>query len=335
MAHKVMLKLYNVRSDIFDAICTDFRKNVRVVNDFDTYLYGYASKDEQKTTLISDGKDSMVVPSYIVDYYTDIPDASTWRQIIITRNENFKLPIQESIHGFEAFNFLNKILLKYYSEEEIDQCLRDHSMIVGNMKQFHYYVPTDKGVITEYPNTFKYDINGAHCDSLREIFPRAASDFENLYNKRWMSIRYKQIPNYYIGMLGKEGSKYRGTYNWIVNRTSQLLIKAHDELGGDLIYANTDGLIVNNPKKLLNTSKALGGIKLEYQGTTFVYQDTNYKLFQMGDTMKGTCLTSVRSLIDLSKNKVVHYNKERIGAGYKAINVKEEVLSKKKHIIIK
>ena len=48
---------------------------------------------------------------------------------------------------------------------------------------------------------------------------------------------------------------------------------------------------------------------------------------QMGDIMKGSCLTAVRKDIDLRVGKVVHYNVKRLKYSKIPINIEIEDLS--------
>jgi hypothetical protein len=210
-----------------------------------------------------------------------------------------------------------------------------------NLIQQHYNYPAPNNTIVKLTNTFKFDINGAHTDALCEIFPRAKDKLIGMYLKRKKNPVFKQYPNLYVGMLAQKSkemrqkgipAKYEKTYNWIVQRTSRMLLNAMDAVGGLPVYVNTDGFIVQNPQNLLTHSKNLGEFKLEFSGDTYVYSDKNYIVYQTGDEKKGTCFTSVREDIDLSIGQVVHYdtNLVRNDEGKilyrEPINIKKELI---------
>ena len=236
-----------------------------------------------------------------------------------------------------------KILKKYYTAEEIDKRLNMFQAEYDpDLKQQHYngdLLPSGK--ILKFTNTYKFDINGAHLDALCEIFPKAKDDFIRMYNKRHKNPVFKEYPNRFVGCLAQKTDemrkehkigKYELTYNWIVQRTTEKLLLALNELGGEQLYINTDGLVINNPESIICTSANLGEFKLEHCGNTYFYRDKNYCIFQFGedltkkDVMKGSSLTEVRKYIDLSKGKVVHYDRIHENGTYVAKNIKEETL---------
>lgn len=310
------LKAIQVNDAIFNQILYDFEFKVRVKPDLFQYYRGYY---ENKDLIYYNGKDEFICCEYIVNKYVNIiQNCTVWKQIRVQRVLNMPKQAMESTTGSKAKAYITKVLKSVYTIDEIDERLRlfeaekDTDLI-----QQHYNYPAPKDTIVKLTNTFKFDINGAHTDALCEIFPKAKDKLIQMYNKRKKNPVFKQYPNLYVGMLAQKSkemrkngipAKYEKTYNWIVQRTSKMLLKAMDKVGGCPIYVNTDGFIVQNPEALLMHSKTLGEFKLEFAGDTYVYTDKNYIIYQTGSEKKGSCFTAIRDDIDLSQGKVVHYD---------------------------
>lgn len=304
----VTIKCFEVRDDIFDNILKDHVNNIKIVDSIEPYCKGYKDKQD----IYYDGKEYLICLEYIVNYYCDgIPDCTEWKQCKIRRTENAEKILNKTIDGSRAYELLMDLLKDYYTKEEIEQCLNSHEAEYSEeYKQYHYMYEPEEGIIERLNNCLYYDINGAHNDALIEIFPKAKHALTNLYISRHDNPNYKAIVNYGIGMFCRKG--HRKTYNWIVQRTTKSLYKAMDLVKGILIYANTDGFVISAKNSDIVASKDLGEIKVEYSGEVYVYKDKNYWLLQMGKVMKGSCLTSVRKDIDLSKGEVVHYERRRL-----------------------
>lgn len=326
---------YLIREDIFEKILYDFESDIITKKDnFEEFIYGY---NDNKKKLVYDGRDTLILPEYILNYYIDTFEFCTsWKQCQIRRAPNTDVKISRDIHGSEAEKYMNKILRDFYTEAEIDQCLKDHEAEYDpDYKQLHYTYPGTSGKLYVYANTYRYDINKAHLDALCEIFPKASKRLSKLAVAKTKEKKdlNKKIANYYVGRLGKWQDKkktipgkYRKTYNWIVQRTTKILLNAIDKADGQLLYANTDGFIVSDPNNLLGDSKILGKFKEEYHGPTYIYTDKNYILYQTNKKV-GSCLCEVRDQIDLSKHEVVHYNIEQGKQYRKAVNITKEKLN--------
>ena len=305
----------------FNRILEELKSWVVVKRDYEKYYFGYSAKG----FIYYNGKDEFICQEYRLKTYIKYKSDTEWKQIRVCLNNNKKTSkiVSTEVSSASATRYVDNILKKYYSKKEIDERLHMfESDYNQELKQWHYFYdkPTD-GKIVKITNTYKFDINGAHLDALCVIFPKAKEDFVNMYNKRKENIKYKNIPNIYVGCLAKktkdmrrkkELGKYEKTYNWIVQRTTMILEQAVGELDGELIYANTDGIIVKSPKNLLSTSKELGDFKLEYSGNTYFYRDTNYMLYQIGNELKGSCPLKVREQINLKKGEVVHFTNKGV-----------------------
>ena len=336
---KILLKTVDINDEIFYKLLKMHKHCVKIVNNIHDYFYGY----KDKTNIYYNGKDTFICQEYRLAVLCNITKYTGWKQVIVRINCNQSAEIKEAITGARAKAYMMKILKKYYTNEEIDKRLNMfQAEYDSDLKQQHYngdLLPSGK--ILKFTNTYKFDINGAHLDALCEIFPKAKDDFVRMYNKRHKYPVFKEYPNRFVGCLAQKTDemrkehkmgKYELTYNWIVQRTSEKLLLALNELGGRQLYLNTDGLVVQNPEKLITASTNLGEFKLEYCGNTYFYRGENYSLFQFGedltkkDVMKGSCLTEVRKYIDLSKGKVVHYDRKIKDGVHTAANIKEETL---------
>ena len=317
-----------IESELFDRVLATFTTNVEVVDNIYDYYYG----SKNKKPIYYDGMSKMVIKEYLYQYVLDINNmkgVTDWKQVILIRssNENSTTTTEREVYGREARRWVNALLHKAgYSDDDIEDCLNSKvADKVAGLMQFHYIYPGEFNKIYELRNCYYYDINGAHCDALTEIFPKAKDLILKQYARRKTNPLIKKYFNSYVGALCNIG--HRLTYNWIVQRTSKTLFEAISYVEGTLIYANTDGIIVQNPTKLLDTSKKLGEFKEEYSGSVYFYRRNNYYVYQIGDELKGSCRKAARGYIDLVNNKVVSYTISNNIVGYssndKAIRVTE------------
>lgn len=247
-----------------------------------------------------------------------MPEQEPWYQYYCRVSDELKEPVEEVITGTYAYNYIMKILKKHYSDEEIDECFNSHTAEYDrNNIQYHYFASafddTADTVITEYENCYKWDINGAHCDAICEIFPKAYNDIKKLYDQRKIHPKYKKFVNFFVGAMCIRG--HRPTYNWVVQRTNGILQEAINYTYGinsQLVYANTDGFIIQNPENFINNSTELGFFKLEYAGTVQVAESNNYWIYQAGDEIKGSMPLQLRDKVDLRIGKTITYETKHI-----------------------
>lgn len=303
------IKTFEIKADLFDALIADYRWSVKIVDTVEPYMCGYDGPEK----VVYDGREWAIAPIYIVHHYAaSVAPDHHWKQCRIRRVENMEREALKTTNGGYAWNYMIKLLAKFYvgGEEDVYEQLRKHEAEYDpGLKQYHYAYPVPTYKIKRLENCYYYDINGAHCDALTEIFPEADLSLKLLYAKRKKDPVVKAYINYFVGMLCKKG--FRKTYNWIVQRTTRKLYAIMDECGGVPVYANTDGLIVRMPENILAPSKKLGDVKMEYAGDVYVYQDKNYWIIQYGDTIKGSAMSCVRDKIDLREGRVVQYDKVR------------------------
>lgn len=318
------LKCVNLREDIYNQILNDLSTKIieidKLTPDIQS-LYQY----RKKIIYIKETKE-IICSGMVINYYCNT-NLIGWKQVICTLNNNIDKVVEDRIDGPTAWHSLLKILRKKYSRNMIETILTSYDSETSHDRQYHYNYPNVSQNVIKLPFCVKYDINGAHTDALKEMFPESAADFDSIYKKRHDNIYYKNLPNYFVGMLKHYG--YNGAYWHIVDRTTKTLLNAIDTVGGQLVYANTDGFCVQYPKRMLPTTTLLGGFKEEYKGTVYFYSNnkqTPYVLYQFGNEFKGTCMNAVRQDIDLSKGKVVYYNRVKHGKAYLPENIVKETI---------
>lgn len=341
------LKSYEIPEKDFDDILYSFPAKVVIVNDIHNYFYGTFGTDKNKRRVYTDNKDYMVLPEHFLNYIYHknhgeylIEGCTSWKQVKVRKLVNTAVALK-TYSGSYCYNYLYKLLKKTYSELEINTIMS--SFTTAPTKQFHLTHMPEQGKIVAYKNCYKYDINGAYCSELCNIFPKAAEDIKKLYAKKDYykkkgnlneANKIKAIFNYFVGMSKRKG--FEGFYYTIVNNINEKLFKAWDDTQPQMvIYSNTDSLTVVNPKHPLKTSMKLGEFKLEGIGEMYMYSDKNYYLLEY-TTPKGkkeqvgTAAIITRDLVNLKEGLVVHYDKVKDIFGFKIINIKQEKIKKEK-----
>lgn len=304
---KIMLARRIVGETLFDELLVKFKERIVVVDDMTPYIFGYPEKKK----MIYNGRDQMICREYLLGGKNADTD---WKQVIITKNITLQgYEVRHELRGFDAFNRMKKLLLKYYDEEELEEIFT--SVHHEQCAPMHYnpLKMTDK--IVKHENCYKYDINSAYASAYITLFPRAKDAIMALYLARHEKPENKQVLNYFNGMMKRKG--YEGFYYWVVNRTNEIMTEALKKTGGTKLYINTDGFIVKNPSSLIEHSTELGKFKEEYKGDVYIYHDRNYFVIQCGyknekPNLTGTCFASIRENMDLEKGIVVHYDRKRI-----------------------
>lgn len=324
--NNIQLKAYSVSEELFDEIL-NYGYRVEIIHDeekFNKYKTGYY----ERTIIRYDGYKTMILLECVLnEHYPLNRRVEAWKQCILHKNMTQINACEDDINGGMAYMKMRSIIMAHYTKDEFEACLAAHEADENpNLSQYHFQLYEGMNKIIRYDNCYKWDINGAHNDALCEIFPKAANDIKMMFETRKQNPSNKKYVNYFVGMLAKKG--HRKTYNWIVQRTTKILLDGINKAGGLLLYANTDGFMVQCPNKILTHSTKLGEFKQEYCGTAWFYFDTNYQCFQLENKeITGTVLCSVRNKIDLPNNKVVHYQKVKRGNAYVAENVVEEVVT--------
>lgn len=318
------LKCYNISDDIVNQILFDYESDIVEIKELeDKSYYEYKNK-----IIFIKSTGDIICPEYVLDFYIDYFKLPSWKQVRLIPSPNRNLTIEPTIDGPTAWLFVMRVLSRYYSMKEIDDILQafcDSKETVD--KQFHYTYPIASQNVQKLALCVKYDINGAHADAICEMFPKAKKDLESLYRKSKMYL------NLFVGML--QHNNYSGAYWHIVDRTTKKLFKAMDYVGGTLVYANTDGFAVMNPKQELPTSTELGDFKLEHRGNIYFYINTKirspYYIYQFGEkpskkTLKGSCMTEARKLMNLANGEITFYDRRNYKHYVKAENIVKELV---------
>lgn len=161
------------------------------------------------------------------------------------------------------------------------------------------------GIAFRIPNCVYYDINKAHSEALSIIFPEIAEELNKMAILSKTNKILKKYPNYYVGWIKHIG--YDGAYYWVVKHTREKAEEFYKKVGGTIVYFNTDGFIVSNPKKIIPSSDKLGEFKIEYQGDVYVAKTQRGWYIQYGDELKSNTAVLTRELVNLKEGKVVDY----------------------------
>lgn len=309
---KKKLSRYEVSTEIFEKILSTFKAVVVKVDSIEPYTYGYSNK----VKIIYDGRENLIISKLVAyKFCPTIPQDDLYMQVLLRKNDTLN-GVQKDITGFQAWRMMMNVLLKYYTREDLHITLASYDDEYNeNLKQFHYFtcsnplvneMETEETFIGKYTNTYKYDINGAHAYELSKMLPKAKDGILALYAQRKEKPINKKLINYFVGCLMRKG--YKGAYYRIVHNTSIKLRECIKELDGRLLYANTDGFVIQNPKHTLKDSKELGAFKLEYQGDTYIYESKNYWLMQQGEDKTGSALKMIRDKVDLRKGQIITYD---------------------------
>ncbi len=318
----VNLPSCSVNEDVFIHIVNAFKNGLIIVQD----VSEYASFDKYQCVYY-DGQDYIVcqlrkiaiccskMQSKIIDM------GRLWRQFIVRRNINQSEEFKMDITPITAKAMIMKELYKKGLSKK-DIALRLHMYEAEYNPRFiqmhKLNVDSDifdnECVIYKFNDCIYYDINKAHMDALKEIFPELTDYFSKLIESIKHDIMYKAVANYFVGLLAYKTAeqrakhlpgKYEKTYNWIVQRTTKLLLKRIGEDTNKIVYANTDGVIIQKPSVYHQSSSKVGEFKVAYTGTVYTYHTKGGWILQCGNDIKSNIKKSMRKDIDLSKGKCI------------------------------
>lgn len=302
---------------------------------------------DKKRALYDMETNTLLCRAVDLQYVLNSIDDNSWKDIAIQIDASASEVIDSTDiyirpYAKQANAYINKILKSYYTEEEIDQCLKSHVVeeLTNDTKMIHQNMPWyyNSDTLYHFENVVYYDINNAHLDALTEIFPKAKNSLIsirtriNKYKKEGNANKarfLKDVVNFYVGDLCNNG--YRTTNNWIVARTRAKIDKLIEYCEGEILYANTDGVIINNAKNKVITSDKLGDFKSEItDGQLWYYlntKQTRWQLYQYhsnkGTEKKGSAPLLVRDKIDLENKKIVLFDLETSNHIRRPINIKE------------
>ena len=333
---KKPLRCFEVSQDIYEELLNNTAEwLIKDVKSLSEISYGYEDKGFIKVYKDANNDKLCIcaadVPLLTKERHVLIPkDKLPFRNYQINITLSNRLPLgtfREVISGGQAKKIIDNIILKVYSQEEYDEILKSHDVEYDKNLIQRHYLYGEYGKILHYENCCYYDINNAHGSGLIELFPRCKDVFMDMYEHRKDNGgRNKQIFNYYWGMLAHLET-YRGTYNWIVQRTTKMLDSFIDKVKGRAKYTNTDGVILANCENPIESSDKIGEFKRK-DGELYTYIGNNYWVLQFHCTdgtveTKGNIPLILRDKIDLKNNKVVKYTMINENHKRKYIDVKE------------
>ena len=334
-----MLSRYKVSSKIYRQVLTHAREYNLLVEGYDVditrtaFVYKDGRQISYKENIIlnhitgKDDKECIILEAATLYHITriTIEGFAYYKQlIIIDGGEN--QPVEEiylTPFPSQANKYVKKILNQHYTDEEIEERLTAHAVKESKKATPIHRILTanpnyDFNTLYKLSDCVYYDINKAHRDALIEIFPKCK---RLLTSKKTLDKWGKDCVNIYVGDLCNHN--HRETYNWIVKRTRLILMDLINECGGEVVYANTDGVILRKPEYRITTSNKVGGFSNEMQGDTvyFYYhlKDTaadQYYLYQYVNkkgkvTKKGTLRVENRDKVDLAQGMVWKHNGEK------------------------
>lgn len=341
------LPAMRVSTDLFEKLLKTYDAYVESVPDLNIYKSGYPDKEKIKRC-----NNELISQVYRVcfvcgEYF--IPIGTAWKQYIVRCDGGLPLNtyVLKDVTGPEAEKYIERVVLKKYSKEEYDAILKGVCVEYDENLAQQHFLNAVFGKVEKFTNCYYYDINNAHGSAILELFPRCEEELLRMYEHRKDNDGYyKKVFNYYWGQLGagkkqKDGTvkygPYRGAYNWVVQRTTKLITEFLEKVGGEIVYINTDGIIVSNPRNPQPSSNKLGEFKLE-TGTVYTYRHpigdksvTPYELLQfMGDdgvvSKKGSLPLIFRDAVDLSSNKGIKFKRVKVNNHYEYQNMEEIIL---------
>lgn len=315
-----ILPLFEISYDLFEKVVADCEEIgcIEKVSEeeFKVCRKGFSPKSrafwyETPTERYFAGRVNMVTPFFKIKGY-DNNDFYAQGVFRCMKDKGARNVVQRTINGRTAYNLVHTQIVKRITQREYETRLESFERVY-NAVPLHIYPCGAKGKVLRFPNCIYIDMNGAHADAVREAFPEISEYIEKGYKKRHDNPAQKCIPNYFVGFC--KNLEHDGFYNWVVQRTREKLMSKIDELMTDdslIVYANTDGAIIQNPKYIPISSKELGEFKIEYAGEVLAYKhiaknSTTYSIIQYGDIIKGNASNLVREHIDLRKGLVCDY----------------------------
>ena len=328
--YKKLLKCFEVSQDIFQNILNIMNDYVEDVNSLEKLRYGYTPRKK----IYKYGK-MICIPAMALNQIlgykilTDIP--FMWYQVCVTVGGTNELnKVHSIISGTPAKRIFTNKMLSVLSKEEFENRLTSYHVEYNEKLAQQHAQKFIMNKIIHFPNCHYYDINCAHGDALLEIFPEGKDIIMDMYEHRKDNDgRNKKIFNFFVGMLAHD-QIHRGTYNYVVQRTTKKLLAFCDKVGGDRVYMNTDGVILSNCKHPVPSSDKIGEFKMK-RGDVYVYRCAKYEIFQIyypdgTNEVKGHLPNILKPKIDLKNGKVVKYKTIVEGHKHIYIDVQEVIL---------
>lgn len=333
-----VIKTYSISLELLQELLEYAKQkgNLILISDLKPYLGGFSGTGVRMDSILYDKtKHEIVVTVHQLilcgkfDLITE--ECKYWQQVRLRANNDDAVNqvqlVAKEVNGLHAYHYMHKVILEQYTEEEYDRILK--SLVPNGMHEWHAdYVSRmievkdtyDEAVekLNEYAdkmlvfeNCYYYDLNSAYLSELSRIFPKCKDRFAGLYAERKQRPELKKYFNYFVGMMAQRNretdevvGKYPNARAYIVgnvHRTLQLFVEKYRAIIKNIVYVNTDGLIVQivpQQGRPQPSSHELGEFKIEAEGTCRLVRQKNYTIFKIGDVEKGTLRLKYRSLVD-------------------------------------
>ena len=232
--------------------------------------------------------------------------------------EKKKVDIEERANHFQGS------MERYYRLPVREKNDNSIDVEVKKMCQFHC-LP-----ITQLPNNIKlyqncryYDINKTYNYFLGEAIPEIKDTLYKWGHLGSKNPKYKNLVNFAVGYLGKEGKETRSLFEWIV---TQCRIKMdsfieNSQMGNNILYGNTDGVIFKNCyNKVIESSDEIGewSEHIIDDGLVWYYRhmgEINYAVLQWFENGKkvikclgGISILNAYKYIDLREGEIYNGN---------------------------
>lgn len=325
-AKKSLLPLFEISADIFDKVL-EIAKSCKLCEkvtyeQFEKCRYGFNPKcatfyyEDERERYLSTQINNVIAVSGKNPTKYDRNDYYHQGVFRCAKDQSKSEWFMKSINGRVAYNIVMSQIKKKLSKEDIEA--RFKSFDTPENAPYHLAIVTENNKISKFENCLYIDMNSAHGDAIKEAFPEIAKYIDKLYTERKEKPINKNIMNYFVGYCKSIG--HNGFYYWVVNRTrNKLITKASEFMNASsrILYANTDGIIINNPDSIPQNETEIGKFKVEYTGPAYTYRCaisgySPYSVIQMGAEIKSYCPNEVRKYIDLANNKAVIYKLKTI-----------------------
>lgn len=326
------IRVFPVSLKYFKALIDEgYRLNtIKVVYDSINWTHGFNPINEHYSTIVFDKKRHSIICScnHLMNVGLDelADKIEFYQQVELRVDVNFDgdySKFEKEVSGSKAWNFMRNEILKFYSADEFDSILK--SLKPNGRSEWHTdYVkelelkdPVNMFEIKEqfydkmliFNNCYYYDLNSAYLSELSKIFPKCSNRFKELYSMRKKKAYYKKYFNYFVGMMAhstREGeAKYIDARKYIVgniNLRIENFLKKYECKIKNIVYINTDGVIVQCKEKLQNDSRELGEFKIEAEGTCKMIKQSNYTILKIGDEIKGNLFLRNRQYVNWKIN---------------------------------
>lgn len=317
---KQQLPQIMISQAVYDLILSKYE--IKFVDDIGPYRNGY----QDKLTKVCDlNRKVIIAQAVVINRHIDsnFNPTQPWKQYVMTLDPELTVPYKDDFSPIKCKLILETKLKKLgLTSEDISNRLNQFQAEKDERYTQWHDTRSTKGIIRKFENCVYYDINKAHSDALGEIFPELKDWLAFIAKLAKTDKKWKSVPNYYVGLLAFKTAemrknhmpaKFELTYNWIVQRTTKTLFKRYEESVSDnsrVVYVNTDGIVIQNPIKIIPSSNQFGQFKIESPETTYyTYRGENYEIVQYGDTIKGSLPLALRQYVDLRKGQVISYKR--------------------------